>query len=668
MDTTPKLQDRVLNARPDTLDFRDKMYVATLYEVPVKISLDEYRKYKLPILDQGQEGACTGFGLASVANYLLRKRKQMPDINPVSARMLYEMAKRYDEWSGEDYSGSSARGAMKGWHKHGVCGDECWPYNKDNSTDNRLNDNRTSDALQRPLGAYYRVNHLDLVAMHSAMAEVGVLYATCNVHEGWTHINDDGVIPFMEKMLGGHAFAIVAYDHRGFWIQNSWGAVWGKEGYALITYDDWLANSKDTWVARLGAPVELLKSNTMAISHAATAGKSQAYTYADLRPHIISIGNNGELRPGGDFGTTIDEVKAIFKQDIPRVTKEWKKKRLLLYAHGGLVSESAAVQRLAEYRPALLQAEIYPITFIWQTDAWTTITNILQDAVRRRRPEGFLDSSKDFMLDRFDDALEPLARELTGKLQWDEMKSNALLATKSKTGGARLTLQLIEELAKQFGDSLEIHIINHSAGSIFEAPLIQLLTTNGEITAGPLKNETGMALKVKTCTLWAPACTIALFKETYLPAITNKSIEQFTLFTLTDEAEQDDNCAHIYNKSLLYLVSDAFEDKQRIPLFRDGIPLLGMQKFIDKDPDLKSLFNDKQADWILSPNSAPEGSTERSTSTSHGSFDDDHATVNATFARMLNKISVEANIQFKSSASHLADRRRQLSTQKTILM
>ena len=28
--------------------------------------------------------------------------------------MLYEMAKKYDEWEGEDYVGSSARGAIKG--------------------------------------------------------------------------------------------------------------------------------------------------------------------------------------------------------------------------------------------------------------------------------------------------------------------------------------------------------------------------------------------------------------------------------------------------------------------------------------------------------------------------------------------------------------------------
>ncbi len=184
MATTKKKTMPVLDARPDTLDFRDKMYVPTLYEVPVAMELDEYRKWEVPILDQGSEGACTGFGLATVANYLLRRRKIVPDPKPVSARMLYEMAKRYDEWPGEKYSGSSARGAMKGWHKHGICGDECWPYKAKRSND-LLNENRTSDALKRPLGAYYRVNHQDLIAMHSAMAEVGILYATAVVHSGW---------------------------------------------------------------------------------------------------------------------------------------------------------------------------------------------------------------------------------------------------------------------------------------------------------------------------------------------------------------------------------------------------------------------------------------------------------------------------------------------------
>ena len=654
---------RVLDTRPDTLDFRDKMFEASLCEVPTRIDLGEYKRFKVPILDQGQEGACTGFGLATVANYLLLRRKVVPDPISVSPRMLYEMAKRYDEWPGERYDGSSCRGAMKGWHKHGVCADECWPHKpvkKENRRDRRLTEDRTSDALRRPLGAYYRVNHRDLVAMHSAMAEVGVLFASATVHEGWDNVDEEGVIPFEGNLLGGHAFAVIAYDNRGFWIQNSWGADWGRGGYALITYDDWLMHGTDVWVARLGAPVVLVKSESTAISHSAAAGKSEAYSFSDLRPHVISTSNGGRLNEGGSFGTSREEVAAIFEDDFPRVTSDWPKKRLLLYAHGGLVEEKGAVQRLADYRSAMLDAQIYPVAFIWHSDFWTTTKNILQDAHRRRRPEGFLDASKDFMLDRLDDALEPLARTLTGKLQWDEMKENARLATESATGGARLALKYIAELAAR-EPSLEIHVAGHSAGSIFHAPLVRLLTSTGKIESGALKGKTGHGLSIASCTLWAPACTIDLFKETYLPAIKEGRIKRFALFTLTDEAERDDHCAHIYNKSLLYLVSNAFEEKPRIPLFRpEGERILGMAKFVAEDKELKRLFETKKADWVLAPNTDASGSQDGSTARHHGEFDDDLPTLKATLARVLKEAEVQAELVMTRSSASLRDKRQRL--------
>src|SRR5712671_2383608 len=109
-----RVTTRTLDARPDTLDFRDRMFEPTLIEVPVRRSLQDYRKGGVPILDQGREGACTGFGLATVVHYLLRTRKIVPDTSEVSPRMIYNMARRYDEWPGEGYEGSSARGAMKG--------------------------------------------------------------------------------------------------------------------------------------------------------------------------------------------------------------------------------------------------------------------------------------------------------------------------------------------------------------------------------------------------------------------------------------------------------------------------------------------------------------------------------------------------------------------------
>src|SRR2546421_5214530 len=124
---TTRPKRRRLDARRDTLDFRDRMFEPTLIEVPTERALDDYLKAHVPILDQGEEGACTGFGLATVIHYLLRSRRVVPDRAEVSPWMLYDMARRYDEWPGEHYEGASARGAMKGWHKHGVCSKANWP-------------------------------------------------------------------------------------------------------------------------------------------------------------------------------------------------------------------------------------------------------------------------------------------------------------------------------------------------------------------------------------------------------------------------------------------------------------------------------------------------------------------------------------------------------------
>src|SRR5688500_8908996 len=249
----------------------------------------------------------------------------------------------------------------------------------------RLQGDWSSDVCSSDL-----VNHQDLVAMHSALAEVGVLFASATVHQGWSNVSRKGVIPYPAPLSGGHAFAIVAYDSEGFWIQNSWGTDWGMGGFARISYDDWLVNGTDVWVARLGAPVVLRLNESAAIAHSAAAGRSTAYSYSDLRPHVVSLGNDGALRPGGDYGTSPAELQQIFNDDMPRAMESWPEKHVLLYAHGGLVSERDAIQRLAEYRSAMLDAHIYPISFIWNSDYWSTISNILEDAMRRRRPEGVL--------------------------------------------------------------------------------------------------------------------------------------------------------------------------------------------------------------------------------------------------------------------------------------
>lgn len=628
------------------------MFEPTLIEVPTERALAIYRKARVPILDQGKEGACTGFGLATMIHYLLTTRKVVPDKGQISPRMLYEMARRYDEWPGENYSGSSARGAMKGWYKHGICSREHWFYDQSDGKQNPdLFSHRFADALRRPLGAYLRVNHKDIIAMHSAISEVNVLYATSQVHSGWDDVGDDGFVEWGEdkKIEGGHAFAIVGYDERGFWLQNSWGADWGNKGFAQITYDDWLANGSDVWVARLGAPIKLRERGSVSRGVGEAAQGTRGYVFCDLRPHIISLGNNGHLRTDGTYGTSGKDVAEIFGRISARMGEPNPPSRLLFYAHGGLVGEESAIQKVADLRGTLLDAGVHPIAFIWKTDFWTTLKNILDDGVKRRKPEGFLDSAKDFMLDRLDDALEPVARIAGGRSQWSEMKENATLA--SQDGGGLLVV--LEELKKLKRDhpKLEIHMVGHSAGAILLGGLVNAIS------------ETN--LKVTSVTLWAPACTVEFYRANILPSINKGIVEDFAVFAMTDHAEQADNCAQIYHKSLLYLVSDAFEEFLRQPwlgknpgktMKQSGEPLLGMEKWIQGE--LKP--EERKWDLVLSPNAEPDGTPNASRATSHGGFDDDSATLRATLARILKRKNVADTFEKgpRSTASNRSRRER----------
>jgi hypothetical protein len=102
---------------------------------------------------------------------------------------------------------------------------------------------------------------------------------------------------------------------------------------------------------------------------------------------------------------------------------------------------------------------------------------------------------------------------------------------------------------------------------------------------------------------------------------------------------------------LLYLVSNAFEEKAHIPGFRDGVPLLGMEKFL---PLVRPVLKGRH-EVVLAPDGA-----DQSQSREHGAFDDDAATVASTFRRILGQAAAtlgDAPVQFQRSASSLRERR-----------
>src|SRR5690606_7984441 len=261
-------QPRVLNVRPDSVDLRDWEYQPPVSSAPRDV---RYPHDVRPVADQGSSSACTGYALAVVIEYLLVRAQR--HVEPVSPHMLYSMARRYDEWADEDDDGdgadtgigSSLRGALKGWLRHGAASARLWPGLAMPQPRADACVDWWTDALKRPLGAYYRIGPRSLRDMHVAIDQVGAVYASAWTHAGWEELlvdqalprpEDPADLPLIRRLsghpAGGHAFAIVGYTRDGFIVHNSWGARWGKGGLAVLRYSDWLENAMDCWVAQLG--------------------------------------------------------------------------------------------------------------------------------------------------------------------------------------------------------------------------------------------------------------------------------------------------------------------------------------------------------------------------------------------------------------------------------
>jgi hypothetical protein len=294
---TRKRTVRKRNVRPDSVDLRDWEYRPSIAFAPRDELWSNPRKVK----QQDDTNACTGFSLATVLEYLLERRTPGKRAEDISGFMLYSMARRYDEWAEEDEnedSGSSLRGALKGWAKHGASREDLWdklpmpPVPKNPANDWWL------DGVKRPLGAYYRIAPENVRDIHVALSEVGAVYASALTHEGWDDVlretkgqrpKDPGRLPVVKAARGdadqGHAFAIVGYTRTGFIVHNSWGEEWGAGGFAVLPYEDWLRNAMDCWVVQLGVPTvehdEVAKAKTLRVERSGRAVVSSNETLAD---------------------------------------------------------------------------------------------------------------------------------------------------------------------------------------------------------------------------------------------------------------------------------------------------------------------------------------------------------------------------------------------------
>jgi hypothetical protein len=593
--TAAEKMGRTLDAVPDRVDTRDWFFQPRLTALPsALVNCDAVPQ----VLDQGNEGACTGFALAAVVNFLLRQQRVERKVSPF---MLYELARRYDEWPGEGYEGSSARGAMKGWVRHGVCLEKSWTK-KDRGVECLRKSLRkgftvSDEARATPGGAFYRVQHDQVRDMHAAIAEAGAIYCTLMVHSGW---DDPGAatgaprakikgsrsmesLPIIQRRgraSDGHAVAIVGYTDLGFVIQNSWGPGWGEKGFALLPYEDFLMHATDVWVMQIGVPLKIdlwEQGQAYADSSAGLQRARQAVPLDAIRPYAVDVGNNGELSDTGDYWTTPDDIEHLFGVTIPEATKTWRRRRILLYLHGGLNDERTVADRVIAFREVMLANEIYPIHVMWESGAAETLGHILRDfetgADDRAGVGDWLKKLRDNLVEAKDRSLEvTLARP--GGAMWREMKENARLASEHPEGlGAMQQLttrarRAIGQLAAGTRASLELHVVGHSAGSIFAAYALPLLLRTG--------------IRLRTLQLMAPAISVDLFGRLVAPHVESGKCPHPTNYVLSDAGERDDTIGP-YGKSLLFLVSNAFEGAR-------GVPLLGMERFVSDQGEMGGRF------------------------------------------------------------------------------
>jgi len=612
LDAAPKLGKRVLNVLPDATDLRDRIYEPTLLDL--SLALDPPDTSVSPIRDQKSEGACTGFALSSAITLLNRQRYGRllpPVVAPVaSARMLYEMAKLNDEWPGEDYEGSSIRGALKGFFNNGACRDDLAPY-KEGEKGWQLGVDQAKDARDVGLGAYYRLRP-NIIDYHAALNESGVIYVSAKVHRGWQN-PPKGDIQLSHLTEGGHAFIVVGYDREGFLIQNSWGEGWGgfngRPGIARWRYEDWAANVMDAWVLRLSVPTPEAFDLTVSEPGAESAGlfavpEVRAPRREEIVGHFIHL-DDGHLVERGKYPTPISTIQetADFLAD-EQATADRDYQHLVLYAHGGLNDRNASANRVRKMKEVFKRNRIYPVHFMWETGFYETLSDIIFSA--SAKAEARVGGISDF----FDRVLEVAARG-AGRAIWRDMKRDAEKSFSGSGGGRHALESLLKGNAKR-SKPLQIHLIGHSAGSILLGYMLKTLDT-----VNPLKSP------ISSCSLMAPACTIDLFHKLYEPNIgkagSASGLAKLWQYNLIDQREQDDSVGP-YRKSLLYFVSNAFEDEK-------ATKLLGMEIFA-KELTLKK-------DHTI--HYAGRSAASITDSESHGGFDNDRATMNNILKNILGK-------------------------------
>ena len=486
---------------------------------------------------------------------------------PVSARMLYEMGRAFDEHPDDGLPGSSVRGALRGFFHNGVCrevpdlddplqvGPSDWEFTID----------RAKDARHVTPGLYARLQHV-LLDYHCALNEIGVVVISTKLHDGWRlgatldsekteerwHIRWDG----SQQTRGGHAVVIVGYDEDGFLIRNSWGERWScwRDAYAGVahwSYDDWQHNVMDGWVIRLGVAGS---HDTRAVGGSFTILGAPATQSRGSPPRILVNGHylhvkDGRLVTSGPYNCSQRSIAETAM--LLRTNNDYY--HLTIVVESGLEAFDTMVERAVVLIPLLKAARIYPLFVWWREGCFELASELLEDRARRLEPRtGGVQQLGAFLLETFArEFMQPFWRKFEGEAE------RSFTLVDPKRGEAWVAMRMLLDAARNHTPPLRVHAVAHSAGAIWLSALCRRLVDDAT-KSGDWPGPAVLGGLFQTVSLLAPICPPDHFIDTNVPRLWEGDTQpRLAIYTLRNEDEENDRVGALRG-SLLHLAQRAF--------------------------------------------------------------------------------------------------------------
>ncbi len=585
----------------DRPDLRDLTYTPSLRALSRRLDPPSYlvaalrnrRRVARVVRNQllgGDEGrsSCTAQALASVVD-ILRVVDGAGDLRILddvraSAEMIYAEGRLIEAaelgLSQPTEGLNSLRSAIKAYYHNGVCTEEEWRRAKGARIEGGHAVAVAKAARDITLGAYYRVRPR-LNDYHTALNDVGAIFAAAEIHAGWDtgavrgnggRINLAGAAG---GVVGNHAFVIVGYDEDGFLVLNSWGPEWGGfrprtvssgsgwPGIGHWSYQDWAERVIDGWVLRLGVPTSNAFEYTLGeqglgafVSAAIRSGSTPRY---ELIGHYVHLDDGAFVRTGAfpSDRASIDATVALLNDrrkpaksrkaggDVKRVYD-----KVLLWIAGGNEMTKDAITDAVVAKPYWVSQNVYPITVLWCSD-FIEQTIVVLDRLFEAALEKTGKPGPD--LDR---RIEIEARGI-GRAFWRDIKRSARCAAaggdrRLSSGGMNEAFAALMKLDPQ----IELHIVAEGAGAILLAECFESAAAD---KANPSAAKALMA-RIATLTLLAPACTAAVLEDTLLDW--SKLTKRKMLLLTQSAATSRRMITGLYGKSIIELVQRSFEEEE----------------------------------------------------------------------------------------------------------